>query len=222
MPAVQIFAFLNGLLDHEISFVVISEHGRPPQAWRDFSESHGIVLCVSRQDAYLLESRLTGLIRENSDGVKIIHANLVAVNNQGVLLTGEAGSGKTRCGIALMQRGHQWIADDTVVLEKKSPTRIIGRAHEATQGLVHLRGRGIMHVEDCLKDISVRRSATINLIVELDLFRNGPWTDEPEWSVQEIMGVPISHVKMLHRGQAGKTAAKLLEHAAYCLQGRVE
>jgi len=70
MPELHIQAFLNHLVDQNISFIAISDHGRPPENWRIFSEDSDIVLCVSRHNAYLLESRLTGLIREKVDGLK--------------------------------------------------------------------------------------------------------------------------------------------------------
>jgi len=73
-----------------------------------------------------------------------------------------------------------------------------------------------MRMEDCVKDVAMRDEATIHLIVELDLSANGPWIGETTWSVQKIMGVPIPHVKMSHRGHARKTAAKLLEYVDYC------
>jgi serine kinase of HPr protein (carbohydrate metabolism regulator) len=207
-------AFLDRLIDLKIQFISTSNLGEPPEDLRTFADTHDIVLCVSRHDAYLLESRLMAMILEKLVGVKTLHANLVVINDKGVLLTGDSGCGKTCCCVSLVRQGQQWVADDTVVLEKRTSSSIVGRAHMATKGLLHLRDRGIMPVEEWIRAVSIRDEAMIDLIVELDGSENGPSLQEPTWSVREIMGVPIRCTKISRGSHVEITSSKLLQ---YCL-----
>lgn len=74
-----------------------------------------------------------------------IHGNLVVVNGVGILIIGDAGSGKTTVCLELADRRHNFIADDAVVIEKIGE-RVVGEASPVTWGRMNVKGKGISRI----------------------------------------------------------------------------
>ncbi|MEM9574775.1 MAG: HPr kinase/phosphatase C-terminal domain-containing protein [Pseudomonadota bacterium] len=78
-----------------------------------------------------------------------MHANLIAINGKGVLISGPSGSGKTLLALHLFRRCYHasidvcWIADDQVVLEMRDK-QLIGTAPSTIKGKIEIRGFGIV------------------------------------------------------------------------------
>ncbi len=72
----------------------------------------------------------------------LIHATCVSLDGRGVLLSGEAGSGKSDLALRLIDRGAQLVADDQVALALENE-RVMASAPERLCGLLEIRGIGI-------------------------------------------------------------------------------
>ena len=76
------------------------------------------------------------------------HATLIAIEDQGVLITGPSGSGKTLLALHLYRRCRRAeisctiIADDQVLLSKRGDA-LIGTAPKAIEDRIEIRGFGI-------------------------------------------------------------------------------
>lgn len=89
-----------------------------------------------------------------------IHASCVSLNNKGILILGESGLGKSDlCLRLIMERGAELVADDRVDLQNVNG-RIIASAPEVLQGMLEVRGLGILKRP-------FQKEAPINLIVRL-------------------------------------------------------
>ncbi len=98
-----------------------------------------------------------------------IHASCIAFGSFGVLLRGEAGSGKSSLclrlidgeGFGLGQRAMraQLVADDQVVIQNKS-RKLLASPPQALAGKLEIRGLGIVHVKH-------RKSVELKLVVDL-------------------------------------------------------
>ena len=203
--------FSGQAADRQVSLVVLSDACIPPLQWIDWSEDRGVLLCVSRHDVHLLTSRLIGLVREKFYDTRMVHAGLMIVNGRGVLLVGEAGAGKTECAIELVAQGHEWVADDAVILKRTRLGTITGRPAEATQNLVYRRGKGILPITECASRVSVKENVTVDLIVEMVLEAGDHGDAAPIWDTREIMDIPVPHVRLVHQGRGGDAAARLLD-----------
>ncbi len=77
----------------------------------------------------------------------ILHAGLIAVRQQGawrgVLLRGEAGSGKSDLMLRALGWGFRLVADDRTLVWS-SGGRVHGRAPARLSGLIELRGVGVV------------------------------------------------------------------------------
>jgi HPr kinase/phosphorylase len=158
-----------------------------PASLRRFSVRTGIPVFASRYGAFLLQSRIIGILREKGDRRLTVHGVLVALDRRGVLMTGESGSGKTVSGLALAAAGARWVADDAVALERRGDA-VYGRGHERTRHLIALREQGIVRVDRWLGEGVLIPEARVDLIMELD---RGPLREEFRRQSREILGIQI-------------------------------
>jgi len=87
------------------------------------------------------------------------HGTLVDLAGSGVLLRGPSGSGKSDLALRLMDRGAVLVADDQVILEKRS-RGLMGYAPDRIYGLIEVRGIGIM-------SLPAIKTALVKLVVDL-------------------------------------------------------
>lgn len=95
-----------------------------------------------------------------------IHGVLVNVFGLGLLITGDAGVGKTSCGLELARRGHVWIADDLVRIMKKGK-KLVGAGFGSTGYQVVLRDRGLVFLDDIEGPIQSIQESQVDLWCEL-------------------------------------------------------
>lgn len=90
----------------------------------------------------------------------VIHATAVSYKGRGVLITGEAGTGKSTLGLQLLQMGCDLVADDRVNLTQFGD-QIIASSPEAIAGMIEARGVGILRA-------TTTPGASVVLVVDLD------------------------------------------------------
>ena len=85
----------------------------------------------------------------------------------GVLITGEAGSGKSELALELLSRGHRLVADDAPEFTQIAPDVLDGTCPELLQDLLEVRGLGVLNVRDMFGDTAVKKNKYLRLIVHL-------------------------------------------------------
>lgn len=156
----------QSIISNRIPLIAISETDAVPGLMASFSELYGIPVFTSVYDEFLLESRLSGLLREKLENSISMHGTLVSVSGLGVLFVGDSGTGKTECSLKLAERGHRWIADDAVEIERRGDL-LYGRSHELTKGLINIKNRGIVEAKELLGAQAILDDSVINFMVEL-------------------------------------------------------
>ena len=86
-------------------------------------------------------------------------AGCVAIGGRGLLIEGAPGLGKSSLALALIDRGAQFIGDDSVLLTPHDG-RLLASPHPATRGLIEIRGLGLVPLPTC-------ESAPIALLLRL-------------------------------------------------------
>jgi serine kinase of HPr protein (carbohydrate metabolism regulator) len=175
-------------------------------------------------NAHLLASRLQGALREQLDGKKQVGACLVAIGAVGVLITGESGAGKTRTSLALVARGHAWVADDVVAVSRTPDGRLYGSAPRAVARLMALKDRGIIPATHLIPHEQIKKNCQIKLVVEI--MQNGearsPEGENPLSTKEEtaILDLPLPYYVITTMG--AKDAADKIEiiAAGYHLSSR--
>lgn len=142
-----------------------------------------------------------------------IHGTLVRIAGLGLLLTGRSGIGKSECALELIMRGHKLVADDVVELVRADRGLLRGRGPELVRHYLELRGIGIVHVPSLFGPDAVVDEATIDLLIRLEGWRDGPverlGLDRP---TEELGGVRIDVLRL--PVAPGRNVASLVEVAA--------
>lgn len=76
----------------------------------------------------------------------LVHATAVAINGQGLLLTGASGSGKSDLAMRLIDRGAKLVCDDYCAIVDSGDAPFIV-AKPSIAGQIELRGVGILHLD---------------------------------------------------------------------------
>ena len=95
-----------------------------------------------------------------------MHASLVVVNGYGVVIRGKSGVGKSEAVLELIQKGHSFVADDTVVI-KRIGNKYFGEPARITRGLLEARGIGLIDVPRVYGYSTMKDQAEINLVIDL-------------------------------------------------------
>jgi HPr kinase/phosphorylase len=195
------------------ALVVADGIGAPP-ALVAACEQHALPLLASRHPSArtieLLRSFLAKALAVNCS----MHGVLMDVLGMGVLISGESGLGKSELGLELISRGHGLVADDVVELHRIGPTTIEGRCPTILQGLLEVRGLGLLDIKTVFGETAVRRKMRLKLIVHL--VRRSTHEDEYERlplenMTEEVLGLQIR--KVLIPVAAGRNLAVLVEAA---------
>ncbi|MFQ5696841.1 MAG: hypothetical protein ACE5IL_00985 [Myxococcota bacterium] len=142
-----------------------------------------------------------------------IHGTLVQVAGLGLLLIGRSGIGKSECALELIMRGHKLVADDVIQVSRSPQGSLEGRGPELVRHYLELRGIGIVHVPSLFGTDAVIDEATIDLLIRLEGWRDGPverlGLDRP---TEEVGGVCIDVLRL--PVAPGRNVASLVEVAA--------
>lgn len=196
IPSESCKKILQSIISNRIPLIAISETDTVPGLMASVSETYGIPVFASVYDEFLLESRLSGLLREKLENAIFMHGTLVSVSGFGVMFTGDSGTGKTECSLKLAERGHRWIADDAVEIERRGDM-LYGRSHELTKGLINIKHRGIVEAIELLSAQAILDDSIINLMVELRAMdHNGRQNICSEEKLLDIMGVKLSYMEL--------------------------
>lgn len=163
-------------------------------------------------DPWYVGSRLRAFLREHLHGTVYVHATLVDLSGTGVMIRGTSGSGKSRCALELIHRGHRLVADDLVCVRRGGRGRLYGSSHRAIKNLIEVPGRGIVNALEQFGASAVSGSAPVDLVFDLTAASG----------TQGIAAGPCERFRLLGRdipvirwsGAAGDEPADSVERAA--------
>ncbi|MCK4870252.1 MAG: hypothetical protein KAS93_03990 [Gammaproteobacteria bacterium] len=98
--------------------------------------------------------------------MQTIHGVLLDVFNTGVLITGNANSGKSELALALIANNHKLVADDApeFTLQNK---KVIGQCPELLRGFMHIRDLGIINISKLYSAKQLKQKTNLELIMHL-------------------------------------------------------
>jgi len=76
-----------------------------------------------------------------------IHSSMIVVFGQGILITGESGSGKSSLLLALVARNHLWVADDAPHIYSNHLHQIIVSHSKQLPEYIHVKNVGVINVD---------------------------------------------------------------------------
>jgi len=105
-----------------------------------------------------------------------IHATTVAIDQQGVLLSGPSGSGKSDLALRLIEAGATLISDDYTEVSLEQG-RLMARPPLSIAGLMEVRGMGVVKVP-FLHEIPLSLRCDLMTASEIERLPEGPMTSE--------------------------------------------
>ena len=127
---------------------------------------------------------------------KRVHSSAIVLEDNGVLIVGDSGSGKSDLALRLIDSGATLISDDITICEKKNDIIYLSAPAE-TKGLLEVREVGIITVPFVEKII-------LKMIVKLE---EGDLQRMPCKNTQKILGQKIPTV--IINGRNSSSVAKV-------------
>ncbi len=103
----------------------------------------------------------------------VLHGVYMEIFTLGVLITGEAGAGKSELALELLTRGHRLIADDSPEFTQTTPDIIDGSCPEVLRDCLEVRGLGVLNVRRMFGDAAIKSNKFLRLILHLHQPRAG-------------------------------------------------
>ena len=192
---------LKKMMSFEIPVLILAKGLSPPTELLELSSERKIPVLITHLKTtpfiHLFTEYLVGRLSPETT----LHGTLVDVYGVGLLLTGEAGIGKSECALSLVERGHRLVADDLVRITKIGGTVLMGRGCEQGERLryhLEIRGLGIIDVPSIFGIHAVRQEKRVEMKVEL-----AKWPDSGNIDLTgleerriKILDVEIPHVKI--------------------------
>ena len=141
-----------------------------------------------------------------------MHACLLEIYGVGVLLMGESGIGKSEISLELIRKGHCVVADDRVDIADVRG-KLIGTCPETIYGMMEVRGIGIINVSRLFGVGSVKNTANVNFVIQLEPYDRNKVYDRIglEEETTDVLGmrVPAATIPV----QTGRNLAVIIEVA---------
>lgn len=158
--------------------------------------------------------RLSYFLEEHLVPRTFLHGVLLDIYGLGVLLIGASGVGKSECALDLITRGHSLVSDDRVTVKRYPNGDLVGYSEGPLRHHMELRGLGIINVQDLFGLAAVRERKSIDLVVELEHWREGEPYDRLglDETLYDILETPCPYIKM--PVALGRNVSNLVEIAA--------
>lgn len=158
-------------------------------------------------------SKIMGYLDDKLAPETRMHGVLVEIYGIGILITGESGIGKSETALELIKRGHRLVADDAVDI-KEVEGILSGTSPYITEGMLEVRGMGIIDVPALYGLSSVLTRKTIDLVIYLEQWKEGKDYDRlgVDNEYIEILNIPVR--KMTLPIRPGRNVAVIIETAA--------
>lgn len=149
-------AYLNTLSPHEQLALITKLSAQQAQylIFEDpkaipatFFQQNNINLVTSQFPDKTLPQKLTRTILDATAERTTIHGAFVVIFGQGILITGDSGSGKSSLLNNLVDQGHLWVADDSPLFYLNSDNVVIGHADRELSEFIHIKGLGPINMD---------------------------------------------------------------------------
>lgn len=147
--------------------LVISKDQLCPEDLRLAAEESDTPLWSSPRRGHALLNHLQYHLARTLAPRVTLHGVFMEIYSIGVLITGEAGLGKSELALELITRGHRLVADDAPEFTQIAPDVLDGTCPELLLDLLEVRGLGVLNIRQMFGDTAVKRNKYLRLIVHL-------------------------------------------------------
>lgn len=194
---------------------LVACHGVPRlEEMVELAKKYDVNMFSTNTDTSEFMSRLISSLHVHLAPRHTVHAVLVEVYGEGLLIMGDSGIGKSETALELIKRGHRLIADDAVELRRISGDLLVGQSPPLIRHYMEFRGIGIVNARYIYGVGAVKATQSVHLVVNLENWEDyKPYNRlgvDPEYT--ELLGVSVPSVTIPVR--PGRNLAVILELAA--------
>jgi HPr kinase/phosphorylase len=158
---------IAGIFAAQPAALVIAGGGEAGEDLEELARESATPLLRSRRPGWELVSTLQYQVTRALAHRVVVHGVFMEVFTIGVLITGDAGAGKSELALELLTRGHRLIADDSPEFTQMTPDIIDGTCPEALRDCLEVRGLGVLNVRRMFGDTAVKSNKFLRLILHL-------------------------------------------------------
>ncbi len=189
-------AFRN-ITQYQIPVIFLTDGNMLPDYLLGIAEEAGIPIFMTPYETTRFMFLLRDFLDDQFALQTMVHGAMVDVYGIGILIAGRSGIGKSEVALDLVERGHRLVADDVVMLTKKSSV-LMASATQMSKHFMEIRGLGIIDVMSMFGIRSVRYQKRLEVVMELTL-----WDDEEDINrtgldhdTVSILDLEIPYVKL--------------------------
>lgn len=191
-------AALERILKFEVPCIILTNGHQPSSELHELADRFNTPVFGSKLSTTKLSNLVSDLLDDQFAPRLTTHGSFVDVYGVGILFVGNSGIGKSEIALDLIERGHRLVADDVVILTKKTENVIIGAGTDLVKHFMEIRGIGFIDVEKIFGVRAIRYQKRLEVIVELEV-----WNKESDYTrtgledaVYNILGVDLPYVKL--------------------------
>jgi HPr kinase/phosphorylase len=203
---------LAPIFEKDIVCIVLTKGLTPPQELLDLALETDTPLIISAKASSLVINEITDVLLSTLAPTLTVHGVLVDVYGVGLLLVGKGSIGKSETALDLIVRGHRLVSDDVVEIRRRGEL-LTGTPPELLQYHMELRGLGIINIKDLFGVVATRSRMDIDLVVELEHWKEDGHYDRLGLDEQTISILGVSVPYLLFPLAIGRNITILLEVA---------
>jgi HPr kinase/phosphorylase len=214
LPAEERMQRLRRIFDFHMPCIILTNGNEPTPEMLQLCQEHGVPLLATPHPTSHFNTMMNFWLEREFAPQMAVHAVLLDVFGEGVLLMGGSGVGKSECGLELIERGHRLVADDIVMLRRLGRNILMGSASTTIQHHMEVRGLGIIDVELLFGIGAVREEKRISLVVELERWTEDTEIDRLGLDTQTVSFLDVAVRRFKLPVESGRNISILVEVAA--------
>ena len=205
---------LEGIFSFGFPCMIIARGMKPFPELLSIAEKYQIPVFGAEETTTEVYSALNRFLSVQLAPRETMHAGLVEVYGEGVLITGNSGVGKSETALELVKRGHRLVADDLVEIRRVSNKTLVGAAPDIIRHFIEIRGIGLLDVRRLYGVGAVKMTENIHLVISLEHWEEGKEYDRVglEDQYTDILGIRVPSLTIPVR--PGRNLAIIVEVAA--------
>ena len=204
---------IGNVFSFPVACCMVTKGFDPPAELLEAASAANSALFLSPRDTTPLIHDLTDFLGEVFAPHVSLHATLVDLFGEGLLVMGRSAIGKSEAVLGLVERGHRLVADDLVRV-RRAGDRLIGTGDALIGFHMEIRGIGFVNIAELFGVGATKERQTVDLAVRLidagivdEADRSG--LDEKTMNILGV-DVPLVEIPVL----PGRNITLLLEVAA--------